>query len=200
MTGTFQHTVTLPGPSSASATDTVPSLSITITQRPLRSPIPASQPWFLLKNDLVSGASIRKPFDVCKNSMSPVLTAHEADLRVFFRPIDLAPSSHDPSIVACDHNDQIDALLQELIEVLEVRRNVVCLASWSESTWNRDQHDLLAGELLRCVEGLWDAASCWVWIRDRLERSFSSRNVTSRCIWHILPTRISLPSSLHCQI
>ena len=58
---------------------------------------------------------------------------------------------------------------EEFVEIRKVRWDMVGLAAWSEGTRNGDQDDLLAGELFRCVKCLGDAASRWVWVRDRLQ-------------------------------
>lgn len=48
--------------------------------------------------------------------------------------IDLAPSIHDPAIVACNGSDDVNALLAKLVDVLDIRGKVVSLAAGSEST------------------------------------------------------------------
>ena len=51
--------------------------------------------------------------------------------------IDLAPGSHDPAIVRCDRRNDIYALLAELLDILDVRRQVAGLATGRESTYFR---------------------------------------------------------------
>ena len=51
--------------------------------------------------------------------------------------VGLAPSVHDPSIVAGDDGNEVDALALELVELLNVGRKVVGLAAGSEGTCNR---------------------------------------------------------------
>lgn len=92
--------------------------------------------------------------------------AHKQNLAILLNTIDLTPSAHDPSIVARDHDNEVDALGLQLVEVLEVGRDVEGLAARGESAGDGNDDDLLAGELLAGVVLLRHAAGGWVGVGD----------------------------------
>ena len=58
---------------------------------------------------------------------------------------------HDEGIVDSNYNDLVDALGLDLVNVLNVRRNMRATASGGESTRDRDKDDLLVLELCNSV-------------------------------------------------
>ena len=81
--------------------------------------------------------------------------------------VDLAPSAHDPAVIERDDGDDVDALTLQLLDVLNVRRQVVGLAARREGARDGDEHDLLALPLLGGVVLLRHAAGGWVVVGDR---------------------------------
>lgn len=65
--------------------------------------------------------------------------------------ISLGPTVHDKCVVDSNDDDLVNALGLDLVNVLDVRRNVRGTASRSESTGDRDEDDLLALELYRTI-------------------------------------------------
>lgn len=105
--------------------------------------------------------------------------------------VDFAPGAHDEGVVGRDHGDLVDALFLQVVDLLDVWRQVVGLAAWGESacgvsecvankiverwgavrgivifTWNGDEDDLLAGPLLAGVELLWHTAGGGILVSD----------------------------------
>lgn len=83
---------------------------------------------------------------------------HEEGLAVLGAAVDLAPGVHDEGVVGGDDDDLVDALGGQLLLVLQVGRDMHSLAAGGECTGDRDEDDLLAGELLAGVVGLREAA------------------------------------------
>jgi hypothetical protein len=83
--------------------------------------------------------------------------AHEEGLAVLGAAVDLAPSVHDERVVGSDDDDLVDALGRQLLLVLQGGRDVHGLAAGGESAGDRDEDDLLAGELFAGVVGLREA-------------------------------------------
>lgn len=79
-----------------------------------------------------------------------VVVGHEENL-VIGDAISLGPTVHDKCVVDSNDDDLVNALGLDLLNVLDVRRNVRGTASRSESTGDRDEDDLLALELLAGV-------------------------------------------------
>lgn len=65
--------------------------------------------------------------------------------------VGLGPTVHDEGIVDSNDNDLVNALGLDLVNVLNVRRNVRATASGGESTGDRDKDDLLVLELYGTV-------------------------------------------------
>jgi hypothetical protein len=61
--------------------------------------------------------------------------------------VGLGPTVHDKGIVDSNDDDLVNALGLDLVNVLDVRRNVRATASGSESTGDGDKDDLLVLEL-----------------------------------------------------
>ena len=85
--------------------------------------------------------------------------------------VDLAPSAHNPAVIGRDDGDDVDSLVLQLLDVLDVRRQVIGLAARREGARDGDEHDLLALPLLRGVILLRHAASGWVVVGDRCPSS-----------------------------
>lgn len=73
---------------------------------------------------------------------------------IIFDVVGLAPRAHDPSIVECNDSNDINALPLQCSEVVDVAWEMICRAARCESTWDREEYDLLSGKL--CWEGLAD--------------------------------------------
>ncbi len=67
--------------------------------------------------------------------------------RIIFDTIGLAPGSHDPLVVAGNDYDLVHALGLELVEVGEVRGDVLLLAGGGEGAGDRDEDNFLVLEL-----------------------------------------------------
>lgn len=87
--------------------------------------------------------------------------------------VDLAPSAHDPAIIECDDSDDIDALALQLLDVLDVRRQVIGLAARREGAGDGDEHDLLAFPLLGSVVLLRHATGGGIVVSDGCPSKFS---------------------------
>lgn len=72
--------------------------------------------------------------------------------------VDLAPSIHDPSIVVGDDSNKVNSLGLKLAEFLDVRGQVVRLATRSEGAGNADNNNLLSLPFLGCIIFLRTAA------------------------------------------
>ncbi|KAI6983443.1 hypothetical protein KC321_g24 [Hortaea werneckii] len=152
----------------ASASLTVPSFSMIMAQRPFLSPMPASQPWFLLKNC----AEPCQPMSHLGTVMPPIQTyrlaiAHELELAVRLHAINLAPGAHHKGIVGCNDHHHVHTLVRDLVQVLNVRWDVEGLAAGREGAWNRHNHHLLALELFGCLEGGRHRAGLGIVVLDR---------------------------------
>lgn len=60
-----------------------------------------------------------------------------------------SPSAHDENIVCSNDCDDIDTLGLELLVLFNVRREMVHMAGRSESSGDREEHDLLAFPIVR---------------------------------------------------
>ncbi|KAH9845931.1 hypothetical protein Tdes44962_MAKER00142 [Teratosphaeria destructans] len=78
----------------------------------------------------------------------------EQDFAVTLHPVHLAPGAHDPRVVEADDGNQINAFLDESLQIGENWWDVVGLAARSEGTRDGDDHHLLALELLGGIESL----------------------------------------------
>lgn len=124
-------TVTWPGLVSCSAYLIVPSLSITMAQRPFLSPFPAIQPWLFEKNVFVS---LRKSYAVLLVLGSSSFGGRTHNI-ITGDLVDFSPSVHYPRIVRRNHCDDIYALALQLTGFLDVWREMVGLAAGSESAF-----------------------------------------------------------------
>lgn len=79
-----------------------------------------------------------------------IVVGHEENL-VICNAIGLGPTMHDKCVVDSNDDDLINALGLDLVNVLDVGRNVRSTASRSESTGDGDNNDLLTLELLTGV-------------------------------------------------
>lgn len=71
---------------------------------------------------------------------------------VAWRFVDLAPSTHDPGVVGGNDCYLVDTLGLDLLDLLDIRRQVISLATGSECTWYADECDALALPLLAGIE------------------------------------------------
>lgn len=110
----------------------------------------------LLDDHGIPGVPVRGLLGVPPNLMRELGLgiAHEQDLVGALDAVDFGPGAHDPCVVEADHDDLVDALGGDLVELLNVWRDVVGLAARGEGTRNRDEDDFLAGKLLAGVVGL----------------------------------------------
>lgn len=92
--------------------------------------------------------------------------AHEQNLAALGAAVDLAPSVHDERVVGSDDDNEVDALGNELLLLLNVGRDVEGLAARGESAGHGHEDDLLAGELLGGVVLLRQAAGGWARVGD----------------------------------
>ena len=91
--------------------------------------------------------------------------AEEKDL-VALDAVDLAPSVHNPGVVARNGSNDINTLVLELLGLCDVGREMVCLASWGEGAGNGEEDDLLVCPLLAGIVFLGTAAGGGVTIGD----------------------------------
>ena len=91
--------------------------------------------------------------------------AEEEDL-VALDAVDLAPSVHNPGVVARDGSNDINTLVLELLCLCDVGREMVGLASWGEGTGNGEEDDLLVCPLLAGIVFLGTAAGGGVGVGD----------------------------------
>ena len=98
------------------------------------------------------------PMVLAKKSLC---VAQEEDL-VALDAVDLAPCIHHPGIVARNRGNDVDALCLELCRFGNVRRQVVCLATWSEGAGHGEDDDFLVGPFFAGVVLLRAAASSGV--------------------------------------
>lgn len=61
--------------------------------------------------------------------------------------VDLAPSTHDPGVVGGDDGDNVDTLCLQLVDLLDVGREVVGLAAGGEGAWREE--GMLVSDLVR---------------------------------------------------
>lgn len=62
---------------------------------------------------------------------------HEPDLAVPVDIVDLAPRVHDPCVVGCDDDDEVDAFGGELVGLLDEGGKMLRLAAGCECAWGR---------------------------------------------------------------
>jgi hypothetical protein len=80
--------------------------------------------------------------------------------------VDLCPRIHHPSIVISNDQNEIHTLGMKLLDLLNVWRKMVCLASRSECAGDAHNHDFLAGKVLVRIVNGGDAAHGGVQIGD----------------------------------
>lgn len=102
-----------------------------IAQRPFLSPIPACHPICFEYCVLVSDKN-KILLESCSHLISTSL--FERFVAAYLDTIDLAPSAHHETVVGSNDGHKIYALLQNLGQISNVRRQMTCLASRSEST------------------------------------------------------------------
>ena len=110
----------------------------------------------------------RSPWPLWSPSNADMADTHEI---LSSHLVDLTPSAHDPAVVVRDDGDDVDPIAFQLLDVLDVRREVVGLAAGREGAREGDEHDLLAFPLLGGVVFLRHAASGWVVVGDRCPSS-----------------------------
>lgn len=93
--------------------------------------------------------------------------AHELELAVRLHTIDLAPRAHHKRIVGGDDHHHVHTLVRNLVQVLNVRRDVEGLAAGREGAWDGHDHHLLALELFGCLEGGRHRAGLGIVVLDR---------------------------------